>query len=132
MVALMREWLRCLHSSLGRCHGARSAWGIAAMAALLIGGSPSRAEPWKDCAYNDRPIPCRDSHSSDGTVRIVWKDGKAMTYRLIQEGFPLSTLRDSLGGLWEREIYVQGNAVFTNKANGNRIFVPLRPETNRP
>ncbi|MFQ6540055.1 MULTISPECIES: hypothetical protein [Aphanothece] len=102
------------------------------MAALLIGGAPSRAEPWKDCAYNDRPIPCRDSHSSDGTVQIVWKDGTAMTYRLIQEGFPFSTLRDSLGGLWEREIYVQGNAVFTNKANGNRIFVPLRPESNRP
>ena len=132
MVALMRERLRCLPSALGRCHGARSVWGIAAMAALLIGGAPSRAEPWKDCAYNDRPIPCRDSHSSDGTVQIVWKDGKAMTYRLIQEGFPFSTLRDSLGGLWEREIYVQGNAVFTNKANGNRIFVPLRPETNRP
>lgn len=102
------------------------------MVALLIGSAPSRAEAWKDCEYNDRPIPCRDSHSSDGTVRILWKDGKTMTYRLIKEGFPLSTLRDSLGGLWEREIYVQGNAVFTNKANGNRIFVPLRPEPNRP
>jgi hypothetical protein len=31
-----------------------------------------------------------------------------------------------LGGVWEREIYINGNAVFTNKANGNRIFVPLR------
>jgi hypothetical protein len=102
------------------------------MAALLIGGAPSRAEPWKDCAYNDRSIPCHDSHSSEGTVQIVWKDGKAMTYWLIQEGFPFSTLRDSLGGLWEREIYVQGNAVFTNKANGNRIFVPLRPEPRWP
>ena len=102
------------------------ACGFAAMTALLIGSTPGRAEPWKDCAYNDQPIPCRDSHSSDGTVRIAWKDGKAMTYRLIREGFPLSTLRDSLGELWEREIYVQGNAVFTNKANGNRIVVPLR------
>lgn len=102
------------------------------MVALPIGSAPSRAEAWKDCEYNDRPIPCRDSHSSDGTVRILWKDGKTMTYRLIKEGFPLSTLRDSLGGVWEREIYVQGNAVITNKANGNRIFVPPRPETNRP
>ena len=49
-----------------------------------------------------------------------------MTYRLIKEGFPLSTLEDRLGGVWEREIYINGNAVFTNKANGNRIFVPLR------
>jgi hypothetical protein len=55
-----------------------------------------------------------------------------MTYRLIKEGFPLSTLRDSLGDLCEREIYVQGNAVFTNHNNGNRTFVPLRPEPNRP
>jgi hypothetical protein len=66
---------------------------------LLLGGSllagafqPVGAEPWKECAFNDQPIPCRDS----------------------------------LGGLWEREIFPQGNAVFTNKANGNRILVPLR------
>lgn len=128
----MRERLGCLPCALGRRKGARSALGIAAVTALLFGSAPARTEPWKDCAYNDRPIPCRDSHSSDGTVRIAWRDGKAMTYRLIKEGFPLSTLRDSLGGLWEREIIVQGNAVFTNKANGNRIFVPLRPDTNRP
>ena len=49
-----------------------------------------------------------------------------MTYRLVKEGFPVSTLRDSLGGIWEREVLVQGNAVVTNPANGNRIFVPLR------
>lgn len=55
-----------------------------------------------------------------------------MTYRLEKQGFPFSTLRDSLGGIWERQIFVQSNAVFTNKANGNRIFVPLRLEANRP
>ncbi len=49
-----------------------------------------------------------------------------MTYRLVQDGFPISTLRDSLGGIWQREILIQGNAVFTNPANGNRIVVPLR------
>jgi hypothetical protein len=93
---------------------------------------PGHAEPWKACAFNDTTIPCRDSHSPDGTVRIVWQDGKAMTYRQVKAGFPLSSLRDSLGGIWERQIFVQGNAVFTNKLNGNRIFVPLRPETKRP
>jgi len=51
---------------------------------------------------------------------------------MVREGFPFSTLRDSLGGVWERQILVQGNAVFTNKANGNRIVVPLRPDNNRP
>lgn len=84
------------------------------------------AEPWKCCAYNDQPIGCRDSHSPDGTVRIVWEDGMAMTYWLVMEGFPLSTLQDSLGGIWEQRVFVQGNAEFTNPANGNRIFVPLR------
>lgn len=83
------------------------------MAALFISRAPSRAEAGKDCASIDRLIPCRDSHSSDGTVRIVWKDGKAMACRLVMEGLLLSTQRDSLGGQWEREIYVQGNAVFT-------------------
>lgn len=96
-------------------------------AALLLGGSgAARAAPWKDCRFNDQPIGCRDSHGADGTVRIVWQDGLAMTYRPVTTGFPLSTLRDSLGGLWQREILVQGNAVFTNTANGNRILVPLR------
>jgi hypothetical protein len=100
----------------------------AAAVALLIGaiGPAALAEPWKTCAFNDQPIRCRDSHSADGTARIVWEDGKAMTYRLVEEGFPVSVLRDSLGGTWERQVLVQGNAVFTNPANGNRIFVPLR------
>ncbi len=102
--------------------------------ACLLSGTvqPGDAEPWKACAFNDATIPCRDSHSPDGTVRIVWQDGKAMTYRLVKAGFPLSSLRDSLGGIWERQIFVQGNAMYTNKLNGNRIFVPLRPETQRP
>jgi hypothetical protein len=84
------------------------------------------AAPWKDCSFNNRPIPCRDSHFADGSVRIVWQDGPAMTYRLVRAGFPVSLLRDSLGGRWEREILPQGNAVFVNRANGNRIVVPLR------
>jgi hypothetical protein len=67
-----------------------------------------------------------DSHSADGTVCIDWEDGKTMAYRVVEEGFPFSTLRDSLGGIWEREVMTQGNAVFTNPANGKRIFVLLR------
>jgi len=89
-----------------------------------------RAEGWKACAFNDQPIGCRDTHSADGSVRILWNDGKTMTYRIEKEGFPYSTLQDTLGGVWERQVFVQGNALFTNKANGNRIFVPLRQESN--
>lgn len=94
---------------------------------LLAGAVPAgQAAPWKDCSFNDRPIPCRDSHFADGSVRIVWQDGLAMTYRLIKPGFPVSILRDTLGGRWQREVLPQGNAVFVNPANGNRILVPLR------
>lgn len=66
-------------------------------------------------SFNDQPIPCRD------TTR------KAMTYRLVKSGVPLSTLRVSLGGLWEREVLIQGNAVFrATQSNSNRIVVPPR------
>lgn len=106
--------------------------GAMLLASLVAAGiHGARADGWKACAFNDQPILCRDSHGADGSVRIVWQDGKAMTYRMVKEGFPLSTLRDSLGGIWEREVLVQGNAVFTNRVNGNRIFVPLRPESSR-
>ncbi|TVS03309.1 MAG: hypothetical protein EA413_10805 [Cyanobium sp. PLM2.Bin73] len=100
----------------------------AAAVALLIGaiGPAALAAPWKTCAFNDQPIRCRDSHSADGTVRIDWEEGKSMTYRVVEEGFPVSVLRDSLDGVWEREVLIQGNTVLTNPANGNRIFVPLR------
>jgi len=116
--------LRIQRRSTGRA--TRSVALALSLMALLVNAAPGRAEPWKNCSFNDSTIPCHDSHSPDGTVRIVWKDGKTMTYRLVKEDFPISTLRDSLGGLWEREILVQGTAVFTNPANGNRIVVPLR------
>ncbi len=108
----------------------RRCCGVAATAALTLLQAglhqAAWAAPWKDCSFNDRPIPCRDSHFADGSVRIVWQDGPAMTYRPVKTGFPVSLLRDSLGGSWEREILPQGNAVFVNRANGNRIVVPLR------
>ncbi|MFM7237131.1 MAG: hypothetical protein ACKOYK_10260 [Cyanobium sp.] len=100
---------------------------LMALGGLLVNlPAGSQAAPWKACSFNDQPIPCRDSHSSDGSVRILWQDGLSMTYQLVEPGFPLSTLRDALGGLWQREVLIQGNAVFTNNANGNRIVVPLR------
>jgi hypothetical protein len=64
-----------------------------ALVVLLVNAASGRAETWKNCSFNDRPIPCRDSHSPDGTLRITW----------------------------QRQILIQGNAVFTNPANGNRI-----------
>jgi hypothetical protein len=64
---------------------------------VLANAAAGRAESWKRCSYNDSPIPRRDSHSPDGTLRITWQDGQAMTYRLVQDGFPISTLR----GIWQ-------------------------------
>lgn len=82
---------------------------------------------WKDCTYNDQTIGCIDKQLFDG-LQIIWKDGLRMTYR---EQAPTSRgglvfLKDTLGGLWQREILVQGNTLLTNLYNGNRIFIPLR------
>ena len=53
-----------------------------------------------------------------------------MTYRAVsgkgKDASSSDLLRDRLGGLWRRELFVQGNITLTNEANGNRIFVPLR------
>ena len=96
-------------------------WGV-----VLGALSSASAESWKACAFNDQVIGCRDVHHANGSLTIHWQDGLSMTYRLIEEGFPLSLLRDSLGGDWQRQVLVQGNAVFTHAINGNRIAVPLR------
>ncbi len=101
---------------------------LCSVAALIGTASPVAAEPWKSCWFNDQPMGCRDQHHADGSVTIQWRDGLAMTYALVREGFPRSTLRDALGGLWQREVLVQGNAVFSHTHNGNRITVPLRAE----
>ena len=82
---------------------------------------------WKDCSFNDVTIGCVDQPLPDG-IRLVWKDGLRMTYRLVhpaQAGAP-AELRDQLGGIWRRQILAQGNTVLTNGANGARIVVPLR------
>lgn len=82
---------------------------------------------WKDCAYNDVTIGCRDEQLPGG-LRILWKDGPRMTYRErppVHPGAPVD-LEDRYGGLWRREVLVQGNTLLINRRNGNRILVPLR------
>ncbi|KEF40852.1 MAG: hypothetical protein ER33_14630 [Cyanobium sp. CACIAM 14] len=82
---------------------------------------------WKDCAYNERTMGCVDERIPGG-LEIRWQDGQRMTYRE-QPGSGeggMDLLRDRLGGLWRRELFIQGNVVLTNTANGNRIFLPLR------
>jgi hypothetical protein len=109
--------------------GGRAFWltmALSVLAALFASSISATAEPWKACAFNDQAIGCRDVHHANGSLTIHWQDGLSMTYRLIEEGFPRSLLRDSLGGVWRREVLVQGNAVFTHAINGNRIVVPLR------
>jgi hypothetical protein len=84
---------------------------------------------WKDCEYNDKPLACVDEQIPGG-LKIRWKDGQGMTYREVsgkgKDASGSDLLRDRLGGIWRRELFVQGNITLTNEANGNRIFVPLR------
>jgi hypothetical protein len=70
---------------------------------------------------------------SSGTVE--WPETarqSAVSTPLVICGSPLQLqrqahpLRDGLGGIWERVILAQGNAVFSNPADGNRIVVLLR------
>ncbi len=113
---------------------------LLAVGATASGGmaAPALAQPvppqiprdgWKDCAYNDKPLACVDEQIPGG-LKIRWKDGQSMTYRAVsakgKDASGSDLLRDRLGGLWRRELFVQGNITLTNEANGNRIFVPLR------
>ena len=94
-------------------------------AGTLAGQGPGAV--WKDCAFNDVLIGCVDQQLPDG-IRLVWKDGLAMTYRQTAPGQPGAPvdLRDQLGALWRRQVLAQGNTVLTNLASGARIVVPLR------
>lgn len=84
-------------------------------------------DAWKDCAFNDRPIGCRDEITAEG-FRLLWRDGLRMTYTLQPQppGSPDALYRDRLGGLWRQTLFPQGNRLLTHSGNGNRIFIPLR------
>jgi hypothetical protein len=95
--------------------------------------SPPQAAPqiardeWKDCLYNKEVIRCRDEQSADA-LRIIWVDG--LRTRLerrppARPGLP-SYWGDRYGGLWRRELLIQGNTLLTNLSTGNRILIPLR------
>lgn len=75
----------------------------AAVALVLV--AQLTGEPWKPCAFNDTPIPCRERHRGD-RLQVEWNDGQGMTYTRLP----------------------QGNRVLTHVSNGNRILLPLRPD----
>ena len=84
-------------------------------------------DEWKDCLYNIAVIRCRDEQSSDD-LRIVWVDGvRTQLDRRppARPGLP-SYWGDRYGGLWRRELLIQGNTLLTNLGTGNRILIPLR------
>jgi hypothetical protein len=72
-------------------------------------------------------IRCQDRQSQDW-LRIVWIDGVRSSFRrrppATSDG--PSYWSDRYGGLWRRELMIQGNTQLTNLATGNRIVVPLR------
>lgn len=102
----------------------------------IVHANSDRKEPvpqiardqWKDCAFNNTIIPCKDTPFANGEKLIVWKDGLRMRYRRqpeIRSGDP-SYLIDELGGVWRLEVLQQGNTIMTNLSNNNKILVPLR------
>jgi hypothetical protein len=84
-------------------------------------------DEWKDCLYNKDVIRCRDEQTAD-VLRIVWVDGVRTRLERrppARPGLP-SYWGDRYGGLWRRELLVQGNTLLTNLGTGNRILIPLR------
>ena len=111
-----------------RRHPGQRTIALVVLAAIASGSAGAQAgPPWKECAFNAVLIGCVDQQLPDG-IRLVWKDGLAMTYRLASPGQPgaPADLRDQLGALWRRQVLAQGNTVLTNLASGARIVVPLR------
>ena len=84
-------------------------------------------DEWKDCLYNNAVIRCRDEQSADD-LRIIWVDGVRTRLERrppARPGLP-SYWGDRYGGLWRRELLIQGNTLLTNLSTGNRILIPLR------
>lgn len=82
---------------------------------------------WKDCLYNEQVIRCQDIQTPD-MLRILWIDGIRSSFQkqpASSQGMP-SYWRDGYGGLWRRELMIQGNSQLTNLRTGNRIVIPLR------
>lgn len=90
-------------------------------------------DQWKDCEFNLQVIGCSDEQLVDG-LRITWKDGIRTEYRIAKppEAGNKAILKDRLGGLWSREVLVQGNVILTHLGNGNRIMIPLRLTCRQP
>lgn len=84
-------------------------------------------DAWKDCLYNEKVIRCQDSQGND-RYHIVWIDGIRSTFWKKPPSHPEmpSYWADRYGGLWRRELLIQGNTQLTNLRTGNRIVVPLR------
>ena len=82
---------------------------------------------WKDCLYNKKVIRCRDEQT-ENVLRIIWVDGVRTRLERrppARAGLPIYW-GDRYGGLWRREVLIQGNTQLTNLGTGNRILIPLR------
>lgn len=98
--------MRCLPLVCGLClvvAAEVSLSGVALNRPVAVSQIPR--DSWKDCLYNEAIMRCIDLQSAD-QLKIVW--------------------RDADGGLWRRELMLQGNTLLTNLSTGNRIPIPLR------
>ena len=103
--------------------------GLLAMPAFAAPATPPQIprDLWKDCLYNGQVIRCQDTQSAE-VLRIVWIDGiRSAFYKQPSSATGKPSLwRDRYGGLWRRELFIQGNTGLTNLRTGHQIVIPLR------
>ena len=79
------------------------------------------ADAFVPCSFNRQVIACRLLWLGKNRIRIIWRDGKAMTYHGVRMNGRY--LRDSLGGNWRYLDFDMGKSFsLSNPANGNVII----------
>ena len=102
---------------------------VAAFAAAgVVLSTPGLAQGKTCCEYNGKRVADCKVYATNTSLRIDWSDGKSDSYQLIsqRDSGIQKTYKYTRGGLWQYQLYPQGNISLTNARNGNRIFVPLR------
>ncbi len=100
---------------------------FSSIAAVVVIGNSSmvpatvNAAGFVPCSFNYEIIPCRQDYRQAGGIRIIWSDGKAMTYYGARRN--RSYLEDSRGGQWRYLDFDTGRAFsLSNPNNGNVII----------
>ena len=86
-----------------------------------------KAEPWRDCLYNNKSIECRRTFLCEGApcgrFEMEWKDGLNDVFTRYRDGVVRNVgyYTDSRGGQWILQGYADAFAL-VNLANNNTII----------